>query len=279
MTSQFAAYVRGAYCFKKWSLATFCIVIALLINMPISVAAEIALPELTGRVVDDANILTVADEEAISTELASLEGKSTDQVVVVTVSSLKGLSIEDYGIRLARHWGIGQAGKDNGVLLIVAPVERRVRIEVGRGLEGLMPDALAGLIVTRQILPKFKKGRFAEGITAGVRDINKVLLGDEAEVQSRVKQEPDPMAQYVPYLFMIFWLVPFLYFLNALSEVRRIGGRVPGGIVILPDNYGGGAASDWVSSPGHHRWNDIGGGGGFSGGGGSFGGGGASGSW
>ncbi len=250
------------------------------------VAREISFPELRGRVVDEASVLNASDEQRISALLQEIETKSTDQIVVVTVKSLQGMAIEDYGIRLARHWEIGQAGKDNGVLLIVAPIERRVRIEVGRGLEGVLPDALAGLIIRRQILPLFKKGRLGDGILAGVKDIQSALNGDKAELEARSKIAKEPMAAYLPLLFFIFWLVPFLYFLNSLGQVRRIGGRVPGGIVILDDNSFGSATGDWRRPGDYRRWYEpsrydrgFPSGGGFSGGGGSFGGGGASGSW
>ena len=114
-----------------------------------------------------------------------LEQTSTDQLAIVTVKSLQGYSIEDYGIGLARKWGIGQKGKDNGVLLIVAPNDRKVRIEVGRRLEPFMTDTMSALIIQNAILPKFRRGDYAGGIKDGVRDIKSVLLGDAEEVKRR----------------------------------------------------------------------------------------------
>ncbi len=237
-------------------------------------AAEIKFPELSGRVVDQANILSPSEEEQLTAIVAGVEQKSTDQIVIVTVGSLQGVTIEDYGVQLGRHWGIGQAGKDNGVLLIVAPNERKVRIEVGYGLEGVLPDALAGLIIQRRILPFFKKGDLPGGIRAGVEDIKDALLGQKEEVLLRAKKPEKQIDPYLPLIFFAFWLVPFVYFISSVSRDRQVSGRVPGGVVILPGSYGG-AADGWRGTGGFSRTS----GGGFSGGGGSFGGGGASGSW
>ena len=129
-------------------------------------------PELTGRVVDDADLLSYPEEVAITADLKALEDKSSDQVVVVTLPSLQGYTIEDFGYQLGRHWGIGTEKLDNGVLLIVAPNERKVRIEVGRGLEALLTDALSKIIIENAILPRFREGDFAGGIKDGVRDID-----------------------------------------------------------------------------------------------------------
>lgn len=240
--------------------------------------AEPVFPALTGRVVDAANVLSAADEAEIAASLQAVEGRSTDQIVVVTVPSLQGYAIDDYGTRLGRHWGIGQKGKDNGVLLIVAPNERRVRIEVGYGLEGVLPDGLAGLIIQRRILPLFKKGDLVGGIKAGVADIKDALLGDAEAVKARSKKpEKEDIEAWLPLIFLAFWLVPFVYFISSLNRDRRVSGRVPGGVVIIPTSFG--TAHDHWQGPGGFSRNSGGFGGGFSGGGGSFGGGGASGSW
>ena len=120
-----------------------------------------------------------------------LEAKTTDQFVVVTLKSLQGTSIEDYGYRLGRHWQIGQKDKNNGVLLIVAPNERKVRIEVGYGLEGTLTDAISQLIIQNSILPRFKAGDFPGGIKRGVEDIVQVLSGDAEEYKQRAARAPD----------------------------------------------------------------------------------------
>ena len=254
-----------------------CLLPLFFVSFGSAVAKELTFPSLTGRVVDGANILTASQRAEIETLLKSVEGRSTDQVVVVTVPSLQGTSVEDFGVQLARHWGIGQAGKDNGVLLIVAPVERKVRIEVGYGLEGVLPDALAGLIIQRRILPAFKRGDLAGGIKAGVLDIKDSLLGDAALVADRAKKPDNQIDGYLPFIFLAFWLVPFVYFVSSLNRDRRVSGRVPGGVVIVPGSYG--RVEDHWHGPGGFSRPSGGFGGGFSGGGGGFGGGGASGSW
>lgn len=240
----------------------------------LSFAASLKFPTLTGRVVDQAQIISAEDEARLSKILTDVEGQSTDQIVVVTLNSLQGTPIEDYGYQLGRHWGIGQAGKDNGVLLIIAPNERQVRIEVGRGLEGSLPDGLAGLIIQRRILPHFKKGNLIAGIFAGVEDIKASLLGQTEEVALRARKPKSKVDPLLPFIFFAFWLVPFIYLISSLARDRKIGGRMPGGVVIVPASHGG-AIDGWSGPGGFHRRSS----GGFSGGGGSFGGGGASGSW
>ncbi len=245
-----------------------------LVLFDLAFAASPNFPSLTGRVVDQAQIISAEDEARLTKQLADVEGQSTDQIVVVTLNSLEGYPIEDYGYQLGRHWGIGQAGKDNGVLLIIAPNERQVRIEVGRGLEGNLPDGLAGLIIQRRILPHFKKGNLVAGIFAGVDDIKASLLGQQQEVALRASKPVAKIDPLLPWIFFAFWLVPFIYLISSLARDRKVGGRMPGGVVIVPVDYG--TSSDgWTGTGGFSRPRS----GGFSGGGGSFGGGGASGSW
>ncbi|MEX1060426.1 MAG: TPM domain-containing protein [Methyloceanibacter sp.] len=240
-------------------------------------AAEPKFPELTGRVVDDAGLLTYPEEVAITADLKALEDKSSDQVVVVTLPSLQGYTIEDFGYQLGRHWGIGTARFDNGVILIVASNERKVRIEVGRGLEGTLTDALSKIIIENGILPRFREGDFAGGIKDGVRDIILVLTGDAAEVEQRGKARRDADNPVIDWFLMILWLAIWLWI--AYSIWRSVlyasrAGRSPGGPIFVPGTAGSGGGSGWSSGGGGN-----GGGGGFSGGGGSFGGGGASGGW
>ena len=125
--------------------------------MPAAAKREPKFPPLTGRIVDDAHLLTPADKAAIESDLKALEDKSSDQLVVYTTNSLQGYPIEDYGYQLGRAWGIGQKGTNNGVILIIAPQDRKVRIEVGRGLEPQMTDLLSKLIIQNSILPRFKR--------------------------------------------------------------------------------------------------------------------------
>jgi uncharacterized protein len=236
-------------------------------------------PALTGRIVDTANLIPADVRARLTAELAELEGRSTDQVVVVTVPSLQGYAIEDYGYQLGRAWGIGQKGKDNGVILLVAPSERKVRIEVGRGLEPTLTDIMSKLIVENAILPAFRRGDFAGGISAGVRDIKDVLLGDAEAVKERARGTGKGSGLDREALIMILiWLAIVAIVVYAQMHqsrqhrsVRR--GRRPGSghdrVIIIP-----GGSGSWGGG-----WSGGGGGGGWSGGGGSFGGGGASGGW
>lgn len=243
----------------------------------LAVAADPVFPELTGRIVDNADLLSADDEQRIEAELQALEAASTDQLAVVTLPSLQGFTIEEFGYKLGRHWGIGQAGVDNGVLLLVAPNERKVRIEVGKRLEPVLTDALSKLIITNAILPAFRRGDFAAGIEAGVRDIKDVLLGDVEAVKRRAAGgRPAQGPDWIGLLIIAIWITIVLYLMwvqareagkypNTLDEYgrpRRRGGRR---VIIVPGGSGG--------------WSGGGGGRGWSGGGGTFSGGGASGSW
>ena len=232
-------------------------------------AADPEFPPLTGRVNDRAGLLSERDEGELEAALSRFEAETTNQIVVATLESLQGLPIEEYGYQLGRQWGIGQGGKDNGALLIVAPEEREVRIEVGYGLEGELTDAQSRTIIETRILPHFRRGDFVAGIKAGVAAMIETLGGsyDPALPPLQVRESerapsPFPLAVALPILMIIV--------LNRLSSRRRRGRyRGYGGPVIVPGGWGG-----------RHGGSGGGGrGGGFSGGGGSFGGGGASGRW
>ena len=175
---------------SKLGRAVFFSVLLLALVLPIAgtAIAEPIYPELTGRVVDEAGILSASDETELTLELANLEGLSTDQIAIVTVPSLQGYAIENYSIGLARKWAIGQKDKDNGVVVLVAPNDRQVRIEVGRRLEPYLTDTMAKLIIENSILPGFRRGDFAGGLKSAVRDIKDVLLGDEEAVRLRARK-------------------------------------------------------------------------------------------
>jgi uncharacterized membrane protein YgcG len=144
-------------------------------------AAASEFPALTGRVVDGAELLSPEEEARLTSRLAQLEARTSDQVVLVTVETLGGRAIEDYGLALGRHWQIGQGGNDNGVLLIVAPNERRTRIEVGFGLQRILTNARARAIVDEDLLPHFREARWSAGITAGTEAISDLLIEHERE--------------------------------------------------------------------------------------------------
>lgn len=137
-----------------------------------------SLPALTGRVSDRAHLLRPDVERRLTARLATIEAKTSDQLVVVTVPSLEGHSILEAAVRMGRCWGVGRKGIDNGVLLLVAPAERQTRIDVGYGLEGLLKDEVAGAIIREAMLPAFRQGRFEEGIEAGTERIATVLESD-----------------------------------------------------------------------------------------------------
>ncbi len=224
-------------------------------------------PPLTGRVVDDAHVLSAQTQADLTAKLAALEQKTSDQVVVVTLPSLQGLEIEDYGYQLGRAWGIGEKGKNNGAILIVAPTEHKVRIEVGYGLEPVLTDALSSVILQEQVLPKFRAGDVEGGVVAGTDAIIAQLDLDPAQAQAANKAAAQQPARHPNPIPVILLLVFVFFALRAL-----FGRRGGGGMWALPFLFmggGGGSGGGGFS----------GGGGGFSGGGGSFGGGGSSGGW
>jgi len=241
----------------------------------VAIAHALTFPALTGRVVDEANILDAATRQTLSDKVAAVEAKSGDQIVVVTLKSLQGTSIEEYGYQLGRHWGIGEKTRNNGALLIVAPNERKVRIEVGYGLEGALTDAVTQLIIQNAILPRLRANDVPGGIVRGVDDIVQVVSGDAEEYKRRAAQRPDRAPQGVDAAtVMLVLLVIFVIF----SIMRRSGGGGPG----VGRRRGGFAAPIFIPSGGSWSSGSSGGsfgGGRFSGGGGSFGGGGSSGSW
>jgi uncharacterized protein len=246
--------------------------LALLLLVP---ALALDFPVLTGRVVDDAGILDAGTRAALTQKLDEFEAKTSDQLVVVTLKSLQGTSVEDFGVELGRHWQIGQKGKNNGVLLIVAPNERKVRIEVGYGLEGALTDAVSRLIIENAITPRFRAGDFPGGITRGVDDIISVLTGDAAEWQQRAAKRPEPTTRWDSLLVMVLVVVVFGFvFLTLVGTIPRNRGRGRSRDG-WSSGWSSGSGSDW-SSGSSGGFSD---GGGFSGGGGSFGGGGSSGSW
>ncbi|MFG1464785.1 TPM domain-containing protein [Xanthobacter sp. DSM 24535] len=233
--------------------------------------AELTFPPLTGRVVDAAGILDAATVQDLDAKLAAQEAKVTDQFVVATVPSLQGTEIEDYANRLFRFWKIGQARKNNGVLLLVAPAERKVRIEVGYGLEGILTDAVASTIIRTAIVPPFRAGNMPAGIVAGADAILEILNLDPEEARARARGAA-PQAglsedDWIQIVIFVIMVLLFIYFVSRGSGGGRgMGGRRRG--VFVPGPISGG----WGGGSG-------GGGGGFSGGGGSSGGGGASGGW
>ena len=255
----------------RFAVLFFCFFAAFAISP--AIAAEPKFPVLSGRVVDDAHLLDITNRAAIETKLADLENKTGRQLVVVTLPSLQGYEIEDFGYRLGRAWGIGEKDKNTGALLIVAPNEHRVRIEVGYGLEGTLTDAVSRLIIENGILPRFRMNDFAGGIQRGVDDIVQVLTGDAEDFKRRAAEQDNPPAGangWIQFVIVILFVGMWLY----LASRRR--NRYSGMPWIVPM---GGPRGGWGGGGFGGGGFGGGGGGGFSGGGGSFGGGGASGRW
>ena len=237
-------------------------------------ALALTFPALTGHVVDEAGILDPATKAALEQKLVDFETKTTGQLVVVTLKSLQGTSIEDYGYQLGRFWQIGQKDKNTGALLIIAPNERKVRIEVGYGFEGSLTDAVSKLIIENAVVPRLRVNDFAGGINRGVDDIIQAVSVDSEEWKARARQRPDDEPGLVDVIALLFFL--FIFFLVVSSVTRQGRGAQAGAgrrgsrgpiIVPIPGSWGP-SGSPWSGDSG-----------GFWGGGGSFGGGGASGSF
>jgi uncharacterized protein len=252
---------------KAFALAGALIALVLALGTP--AAAAPTFPALTGRVVDDANVLSPQTQADLTAKLAALEQKTGDQLVVVTLPTLQGDEIEDYGYQLGRAWGIGEKGKNNGAIFIVAPSEHKVRIEVGYGLEPVLTDALSSVILQTTVLPKFRAGDVEGGVVAGTNAIIQQLGLDPEAAAANVKAAEQAPAAAPPLRIPIALIILVVIFILPMLLGRGGGG----GLWALPFLFmGGGGRGDGDSFGG-------GGGGGFGGGGGSFGGGGASGGW
>jgi uncharacterized protein len=263
----------------QWLLVSLLVLAAI----PAASAAQSSLdagmppfPALTGPVVDDAHLLPEDVFNQLSQKLAAYARQNGAQVVVVTIPTLNGYPLQYYGYQLGRHWGIGQKGKDNGVLLIVDSGERQVRIEVGYGLEGTLTDAQSFLIIHNVILPRFHSGDYAGGITAGTDAVLSVLGGHLQMVQQRQVRDRSGTG-FLMFLILIFAVAPLLRAISGRggwAGPGRVGGGWLGWLLLGMLSGGGGRGGGFGGG-------GFGGGGfgGFSGGGGSFGGGGASGSW
>lgn len=244
-------------------------------------------PKLTGRVVDAANLLSPEQEAQLTAMSEATEQATGRQLVVATVTDLQGYPIEDFGYRLGRDWKIGQSEADNGIILLVAPNERKMRIEVGYGLEPIMTDALSGMIIRDTITPRFRAGDMGGGIVAGATAINEQLKLPLEAAEARAKQLIDAGQRKrgkgggQSWFVAAFWLFVVLMIILPMIIGAARGKKYRGGgapVVIWGPGWGGdggGGSSSWGGGGGS-SW---GGGGGFSGGGGSFGGGGASGGW
>lgn len=279
----------------------------LLLSLTLATQALAAdLPELKGYVNDYAGMLTPARAAALEEALRDFERSDSTQIVVLTIPALDGENIEAFSIRVAEAWKIGQQRVDNGVILLVAKAERKVRIEVGRGLEGKLTDLVSGRIIRAEISPRFKAGDFDGGIVAGVNAIAAVVKGEYSATPRDLRQGKKGAP---PLYTLLVFLAVAAVFLGSFSKLLSgavgavglpiiawltfpglalavIGGLVVGGFVfglLLPLLFGGGGGRGGGSFGGPFigggSFGGGGGFGGFSGGGGGFGGGGASGDW
>jgi uncharacterized protein len=181
-----------------------------------STAAAQTFPKATGRVNDFANVIDPATEAALDRDLDQLEQKTSSEIAVATVESLNGMSVEEYANKLFKEWGVGQAKQDNGVLVVVAPNEREMRIEVGYGLEGVLPDGLAGQVIRDDFTPRFKEGDYSGGIRNGVAHLvaivekHQVLTPEELEKLKRsgVPEFTLPHWIFIPF-FGVFVTIGF----------------------------------------------------------------------
>jgi uncharacterized protein len=254
------------------------ILAALLLALVAGAAFAIDYPALTGRVVDAANIISPAVRTTIESKLQALENQSGIQLVVATVPSLQDNDIETYANGLFRAWKLGEVKRNNGALLVVAPNERKVRVEVGYGLEGTVTDALSSVIIHSAILPRFKAGDFAGGIDRGVDALISAMSDDKSEwhKKTQVRRDDNDASDQFMVTLLVFALWIFIVYVMT-RNARRAGAR--GGSVFIPGGTwtsGGSSGSSWGGGSSGGGFSD---GGGFSGGGGSSGGGGASGSW
>lgn len=261
----------------------------LLLSAP---ASAQTFPKLTGRVVDQADIIPAADEADLTIQLEQLEKTTGHQLVVATVNSLDGNDIADYGYRLGREWKIGDAEKDDGVVFLIAPNERRMNISVGYGLEPVLTDALSGRIIRDVVTPKFKANDYPGGIRDGVNAIAQQIQLPPEEAAARAaaadQAERDRADDgdwgglfFIGFIVFFFFILPMLSSLGRRGKKRRKDRPWDAPIIIWGgDDWGGGSGGGSSWGGGGSSWGGGGGGfGGFSGGGGSFGGGGASGGW
>lgn len=293
--------------YLRRGLSFFCIFFSLTLFLAVQVSA-LEVPRLQGRVNDYAELLSPATEASLESVLKSLESSDSTQIVVLTIGSLQGDSLEEFSLRVVEDWKIGQQGLDNGVLLLVARDDRKIRIEVGYGLEGKLTDMTAGRIIGNVMGPRFKQGDFNQGIIDGIGAIVMTVRGEftaaaEAKPNGSGREDPGGLLTSMIFIFFIFGsllrkskvaaaavggiatpLLAFLLFgitglaLLALIPIGMFGGLMAAALA----GTGGGAVSRGGQAGGYGGGfgrSSGGFGGGFGGGGGGFGGGGASGGW
>lgn len=290
----------------KVVMRKFCLILMLTLLPNLAFALEV--PQLRGRVNDYANMLSPGASQRLEQALAEFENSDSTQIVVLTINSLEGESLEEYAIKVAEAWRIGQTKLDNGAILLIAKQERKIRIEVGRGLEGVLTDLVSGRIIRGDISPFFKNNDYDAGITAGVASVMQVVRG-EYKAQPRDLKQGKKSAE--PVFTLLVFLLVAVVFLGSFSKFLGAAAGAAGlsligfltfpglGILVLAllgaagfvlglvvtflfgggGGFGGGFGGPFIGGGFGGGSSGGGGFGGFSGGGGSFGGGGASGDW
>ncbi|MBT3756782.1 MAG: hypothetical protein HOD64_04320 [Candidatus Cloacimonetes bacterium] len=244
------------------------IIISIILIFAVSILFSLDVPKLKGAVNDNASIINANDERKLEALLRDVEAKTSSQVALLTITSLQGENLEDYSMRVVQAWQLGQKEFDNGVLLLVALNEKKIRIEVGYGLESIITDTKSGYIIRNYIVPGFKEGDFAGGITNGLLAISGLVTQEfeitDEDLAKYDKQQKSGKRKQVPFGLIVFI---FMFVFGGLG--RRRGGLFTA--LFLGSMLGSGRS---------RGGSGFGGGfGGFSGGGGGFGGGGASGGW
>ncbi|HNY16262.1 MAG TPA: TPM domain-containing protein [Treponemataceae bacterium] len=245
-------------------------------------AAALEAPEMRGPVNDLAGIMSESERSELESYLTAVNDQTGVQVAVLTVRSLEGDALEDFSMRVAEKWKLGQAGKDNGALLVVSLDDRALRIEVGYGLEESLTDAKSGLIIRSVIAPAFRDGEYGRGIIEGARNMVGIATGNAEIVSQAVLNPKTSEAQSGGGFGGIVIFVIFLILMSLGGMRRRHGGMggFLGGLLLGNLLSSSGRRGGWSDrSGGGFGGGGFGGGGGFSGGGGGFGGGGASGGW
>ncbi len=284
-------------------IVQFLIIISLICLFGIHPLMALEVPSLNGRVNDYAGMLSTSTKKQLDDTLRNLEQTDSTQIAVLTIPSLEGEVLEEFSIKVADQWKLGQKDFDNGVILLIAQKERKLRIEVGYGLEGSLTDLAAGRIIRNVIVPQFKAGNFDQGVSDGVQAMIGVVRGEYAALE---KIPPDKGRKKKDSSPGFGGLIAVLFFISMLGRLRRPVGIAAGGVLAplaaflffglspiwillaIPIGLLAGFILSYLGSPliyghGYRRSGGIGGGGfssgGFSGGGGGFGGGGASGGW
>ena len=255
---------------KKWFLFP-----AIMVFVTVH-ASALEVPQLRGRVNDYAELLGSAAEAELESYLAAVEQSSGAQIALLTINSLEGDSLERFSLKVAEKWGIGSAETDDGALLLVSMADKKVRIEVGYGLEATLTDAVSGYIIRETIVPNFRRGNFEAGIAEALRAMGGLISGDVSISAQQIQKSNSASndSGSFPIFFILFIIIFMLSRMGSYRRMRRRG-ISPGTALFMGMMLGGSGRY----RSGGSGFSSGGFGGGFSGGGGGFGGGGASGGW